>query len=239
MHRLLQLVKSEAYMAFCFQALVYDKLIPIRRPAGIHIYDNKLALEGIEHIPGKGESLRPESYMTSSMAEEGHKTLQTPFLIGLHDFEQSYKDLFKKSMLHSNKHSDVLRACEAFWHEQKDTDPDYAMVLDGCMAGKLLNEQIRIDKNFWKERTAAYLEMIGIDEKPELEISQQKIDKLKRQFEQRKILKSVQRYKNPDHRDIYFRFENHSGRRQGHLKELLRKLGIKLYYNGLKLKNKA
>lgn len=239
MKRLLRLIQKDKYKAFCYQALIYDKLIPIRRPAGIHVYDNGRALMGIEHIPANGNAIRPESFMTSQMAEAGHKTLQTPFLIGLHDFEQYYKDLFRKSILHSNKHIGVLDTCEAYWRKQKHSDADYAVALDGCLAGKLIEENLKVDKNFWKDKTDEYLERFGLEEKSELEISDEGIGQLKRQFHNRHIINTVQRYKNPDHRDIYFRFEDHEGRRQGRLKERISIFGNRLYHKGKQLKEKV
>ena len=78
---------------FCVQGLVYGKFLPMRRPAGNHLYRNALVEQAIPLIPPDGDALRPESVTTQAMKDQGYFTYQTDVVVGLHDYEQYYRDI--------------------------------------------------------------------------------------------------------------------------------------------------
>jgi len=192
---------------FCHQALVLDKFLPIKRPAGIHVYSNLYNVKAIEEISTKSNPLRPESYMTMKMSAKGYLTLQTPFVIGVHDYGQNYLDIFKKAMLHANKHKEVMEVVEMYWNQMKEIDKDFEVAIYGALAGKLFSTNMKVDKNFWLEKTQKFLKDFDIQEKKELKISSKEFDLIEADFKKMKTDLKIQRYKNEYFRETFFRFQ--------------------------------
>lgn len=110
------------------QALVLDKLIPSRRPAGNHLYRTELIGRALAEIP-LGDSLRPESDMILAMAAKGHRSHQSSMLIGLHDFAQAYRDVYAKAFLHAHKHDFLMPLVRPLWTAQSRADDDFRVAL--------------------------------------------------------------------------------------------------------------
>lgn len=111
---------------FAVQALVLDKLLPVRRPAGNHLYRTELLNLALSRIPSE-DMLRPEYEMIRSMCGLGHGFYQSRLVVGLHDFEQSYADLFAKAYLHGHKHRSLEDQFLLIWQSLSDEDADYAV----------------------------------------------------------------------------------------------------------------
>ena len=120
MLRLLEVAESVEDHIFYVQGLTIDKLIPIKRPPGNGIYRNALVSKAQQFIPADGTSLRPETTVMESMIAAGHLMYRTNMVVGLHDFEQSYADIYRKSFLHAKKHENVLPLMKSYWHAHRD-----------------------------------------------------------------------------------------------------------------------
>ena len=191
---------------FCVQGLVYGKFLPIKRPAGNHLYRNALVEQAIPLIPSDGHALRPESVTTQAMKEQGCLTYQTNVVLGLHDYEQHYLDIYRKCFLHVNKHEeDLMPMVESHWRKHQAADRDYQVALLGALMGKVHEGTVYIDKHFQEEEGQRALALKNIPEKPPLSLSDYPPETIRAIARRFRPVKSVQQYKNPRYRENYVR----------------------------------
>ena len=204
----LQLAETLPDNIFCVQGLVLGKFLPIKRPAGNHLYRNKLVAQAIPLIPKDGQALRPESVTTQAMKDSGYFTYQTNVVLGLHDYEQYYRDIYRKCFLHINKHEeDLMPRVESYWREHQAHDQDYAVALLGALAGKVYEGTVYIDKQFQQEEAHKMLAIRHISEKEALSLAAytpQKIAEIAATFQPNEW---IQMYKNPRYQENYVRDE--------------------------------
>lgn len=132
---------------FVAQALVVDKLLPVRRPAGNHLYRTKHIDAALSLIPDD-DVLRPESDMILRMRERGFGFHQSRTVVGLHDFEQSSADLFAKAYLHGHKHRSFKDELLLIWGTLAATDPDYEVALAAWQKAEADQASPRVCRDF-------------------------------------------------------------------------------------------
>jgi len=101
--RLLGLAEQMPSHFFQIEGKVFDKITGIYRQAGHRIYRTELLPLALEHIPAAGAQIRPELHTITQMVELGYPSRVVPSLVGVHDFEQYYADLYRKSLVHACK----------------------------------------------------------------------------------------------------------------------------------------
>jgi len=138
---------------FAIQALVADKLLPSRRPAGNHLYRTKLIPKALTLIQDE-ESLRPETDLIQAMQRRGYGFHQTRRVIGLHDFEQNIKDVFAKAYLHAHKHRHLQEDFIPIWRGLADVDPDYATAIAAWEMAALDQDSPRPCRDYMNARFA-------------------------------------------------------------------------------------
>jgi hypothetical protein len=106
--------------------------------------------------------------MIDSMAQMGCPWLQCDAVVGVHDFEQYYADIFRKCFVHAHKHQSVIGRAEAYWREHLDRDYDFQVALWGSALGKLHTGPVAIDKQCAERQFCEVASIKGIEEKPEL-----------------------------------------------------------------------
>ena len=151
------------------QGLTIDKFIPIIRTAGTGIYRNSAVLEARAGIPPDGTSLRPETDTMQAMLARGWRMYRTPIVVGMHDFEQHYRDIARKMILHYHKHANVRAEMVAYWTEQREADADFAAALLGARLGEELRGTIRVDREFRQREVTQRLAAAGLAPKAALE----------------------------------------------------------------------
>jgi hypothetical protein len=129
------------------QGYVLDKFFGGTRQAGNHLYRTSLLNKMIEAIPDEGVNIRPETYALNVMKNIGHPWIKVNTLIGLHDFEQSHEDIFRKSFIQAHKHLEHFRLIVPYWRECAKKDDDYLSALSGLAAGVEHIDSVRIDIN--------------------------------------------------------------------------------------------
>lgn len=132
------------------QALVLDKLIPARRPAGNHLYRTELIARALREIP-LGDSMRPEGDMIRAMAARGYRAHQSALLIGLHDFEQAYQDIYLKAFLHAHKHRFLVPLLRPLWGTLSREDDDFRVALRALDDALERDEIPQISRDFGAE----------------------------------------------------------------------------------------
>lgn len=117
------------------QGYCLDKFFGGARIGGVHLYRTYLLNHFIDSIPKEGVDIRPETRALKTMTSKGFPRVIVPNLIGLHGFEQSYKDIFRTSFVQAHKHLDLADFFIPFWREHAEWDVDYRVALAGFAAG--------------------------------------------------------------------------------------------------------
>lgn len=145
--KLLQFAENQPQNVFEVQGFVYDKFFNIPRQAGNHLYRTSMLTQALKLIPSEGLDIRPESYMLRSMQDRGFPYVHFPVIIGLHDFEQFYFDIYRKAFVQAHKHLQYTENMVPLWKDNIKSDMDYEVALRGFTDGLLNNNEVFIDKN--------------------------------------------------------------------------------------------
>lgn len=152
---------------FGAQALIRDKLIPTDRPAGNHLYRTELIPTALPLIPVR-DSLRPESDMIRKMTARGHRYHQSTRVVGLHDFEQAFADLYKKAFLHGHKHDYLIPLFRPIWETLSRKDDDFRVALAALDHARRCGEHPEISRDFRDGESQAVIDSLGLQPKPPL-----------------------------------------------------------------------
>lgn len=114
---------------FCLDGKTDDKIMMCRRRAGIHIYKTVLAAAGMKYVDDN--RVKPESHVRKCMEKLGYKTHVSKIIFGKHDYEQYYRDLWRKSACQTKKLAGKIAGSHIRekWRIMARTDKDYAVVL--------------------------------------------------------------------------------------------------------------
>ena len=172
---------AEAAPAAVFGATgtVADKLLGHVRAAGQHLYRTGLLSRALETCPFDPAKRRPETVVKKTMARDGHPTVAAPVVMGLHDFEQSYADIYRKVFVHTRKHVRFLPAMRRAWARQAGADADFAVALVSAAAADAVgaiaaapaqraDESVCIDRAAFPDEISPLLMPLGLTEKPPL-----------------------------------------------------------------------
>lgn len=157
---------------------VFDKITGLYRQAGHRIYRAELLPLSLNQIPPEGEQVRPEFFTLQQMGALGNPSRRIPDVVGLHDFEQSFFDLYRKSFVHAVKHPYWINDLIVRSTKRLDIDADYLVVLKGLWDGMTTKSIVSIDKRKFIEVGMAALESLGLEEKRSIE----DVDRFKHTF---------------------------------------------------------
>lgn len=153
---------------FEIQGLVVDKLMTAPRAAGNHLYRTSLIARALPLIAA-GHSLRPETEMIEAMTSHGFPNRQSTIVVGLHDFEQSYRDLYAKAFLHGHKHHFLLPLVRPLWNMLARSDADYRVALAALDDARSNSDAPSVSRDFRAEVANAVAVRLGLQEKPMLD----------------------------------------------------------------------
>lgn len=140
---LLNLAQALPDSTFMFHASVADKFFGGYRRAGNRLYRTKWLVEGLKAIPEPGASLRPECATCQTMLDRGFRNFQSYQIVGLHDYEQSYRDILRKVALFSLKHKDWREKFELRWAGLA-ADQDFQAALEALTAADRGAGQVKV-----------------------------------------------------------------------------------------------
>jgi hypothetical protein len=163
---MLNLAEQQDEQVFEIQGFILDKFIGGPRNGGIHLYRTSLLPKALEKIPPEESIVRPEFHMLQAMAAIGYPYKTIPYLVGTHDFEQYYLDIFRKCFIHAHKHLYLAEAFLSFWRENAVNDMDYTVALHGFASGVEHFGEVSIDSR--QEIYQTLLLPYQIQEKSEL-----------------------------------------------------------------------
>lgn len=132
---------------FCWDGNTNDKVMIKKRRAGIHIYRRDLLSQAMQYI--EDNQLKPESHVRREM-QKNHDAIthSEGFVFGMHDFEQFYRDLWRKSFAQSRKLAGMIRRNPAIikrWSRLSLRDNDYKVILAAHKQGRTYRGDIIID----------------------------------------------------------------------------------------------
>jgi len=148
---------------FCLDGKTKDKIMMKTRRAGIHIYRTALLQTALRHI--NNEKIKPESNVRRKMTSRGFPTYTGGIVFGLHDYEQYYRDLWRKSVCQTRKLKEATKKLEV-WKKLLRKDLDYLVIYHAHLYGRELITKITIDARLDYGATEG-LRNLGIQEKEE------------------------------------------------------------------------
>ena len=145
---------AEAPDLFEIEGRVADKLLGQLRPAGVHLYRTELLAEALR-VAGFGpKKRRPASRVKKPMREAGYRTETIPDVLGLHDFEQHHRDLFRKVFTHARKHERFVTYARRYLRRVAASDPDLRVAYLSLVLSEAINEHAGLDAVPENERVA-------------------------------------------------------------------------------------
>jgi len=135
---------------FTISARLIDKLLNMPRRVGNHLFRTSYLPMMIENIASyEKEGIRPETDAKNRIIEAGGVEHKVDNIIGLHDFEQHFEDIARKTFVHANKHAEYLGDFVPYWKDNADNDEDFKVALIGLAEGLKSFENVKInDENF-------------------------------------------------------------------------------------------
>lgn len=142
-----------------------DKLLGGIRFGGVRVYRAAVIPEVLDAMPALGENVRPESSAITRLAGRGWQHKKITDLVGLHDYEQYYRDIYRKAFLHLQKHGYAAGRLIAFWKKMAPEDADYRVALGGGADALMALTEVDCDASSAVFQPTALLERLGIKEK--------------------------------------------------------------------------
>jgi hypothetical protein len=162
---------------------VFDKITGECRQAGHRVYRTALLALAMQRIPEIGSQIRPEDFTLKCLSADGHPSRLAPIVMGLHDFEQYYRDLYRKSVVHATKHRDRLVRIITRCVERRGSDPDYEIILRGIWDGLTASNPATIDARRYMGQAERVMESLGLCEKTTLDAFPQETETVLQAFQ--------------------------------------------------------
>ena len=150
------------------EGLVHDKLTGLFRKAGHRIYRTRHLRKALEALPAPGLEARPEYATLQRMQECGFPSREINLVVGIHDYEQFYGDIYRKAFVHANKHQVWLAEMVNRWRKNAASDPDFRIALRGLCDGLMSTGVASLDTRKHSAAAAAALRDLTMKEKDPL-----------------------------------------------------------------------
>lgn len=97
---------------------------------GFHCYLTSTLKEAKKYFNDAADNLKPETYISRRMMQDGHKFEKNEVLAGLHEYYLSYNDLYRRYRLRGTKASvDELKLVEKNAKRLRKEDDDFKVIL--------------------------------------------------------------------------------------------------------------
>lgn len=167
---LFKLAKEAPPSTFCVGGNALDKLLGISRNVGNNLYRTSLLEKALSFIPGSYNKMRPEKYIAEEMERLGSPLFIYPAcLLGIHDEEQYFRDIYRKCFVHAHKHLYKAHTFIPRWQRQS-TDPDFLVALHGFADGIQHGGEVAIDARLYPADDA--LNSLNIKEKGTISLAE-------------------------------------------------------------------
>jgi hypothetical protein len=147
--------------ALYVQGSILDKIFGSPRRAGPYFHRTSLLPLKLGYIPTEGLSLRPETDAAMKLAAQGYPHSLYDDIVAVHDFEQYYRDIYRKAFIHAHKHLEYIPKLELLWRRLAAHDPDYQVCLSGLRDARVFNGVVSLDvRRFPRELS----DIVGLQE---------------------------------------------------------------------------
>ena len=152
---------------FTIKGRKLDKLFAGVREGGMHVYRTALLRQALEVAPKPEEAVRPDTTMVDRMRQRGfRRILRAETVSCIHDYEQYYRDIYRKAFVHARKHLAFMPYLLPMWQRLSQFDFDYQVAIWGARAGLSYDGAFSIDVRTLPHEIAPLLAMAGRAEKP-------------------------------------------------------------------------
>lgn len=157
-------LRGKEHKVFCLDGLTRDKILNVKRRAGIHIFNRELMPMALDYVR---DSIKPETRVRQSMMGFGYKTYIGGIVFGKHDHEQYFRDIYRKAFIQVRKLGGKIRDLnlDQKWPQLARYDDDYKVVLAArrdSMAGK---REIFFDASMYRDLADRAIAELGLKEK--------------------------------------------------------------------------
>ncbi len=153
---------------FKVEGKILDKFLDSPR-AGTRIYRTAMLEEAIDLIPKPVEAIRPDTHVRNLMDKKGYIYKKTEILIGFHDFEQYYRDIYRKAFVQAKKHQERTARVLSQWQELSINDDDFLVAMKGFADGSSFSGSVAIDaESDYLNAFEKVLNELGLNEKEQL-----------------------------------------------------------------------
>lgn len=156
---------------FEIQGKVLDKFFGGPMPAGNHLYRTSLLARARQFIPFDNQSARPETYVIKQMEQSGYSWLQTDDILGLHDYEQYYRDIIRTMFVRRHKHARFMAILTPFYQRLSDQE-EYRACLLGVQAQFNVHQADLLDAKIYSQWIEPLMQTHKLEERGSLDISQ-------------------------------------------------------------------
>lgn len=160
---------SMSRKVFQYEGYLYDGLLLKYRQGGVKVYRGDLLPRAISMIPEPGTQIRPETYTQNKMAKSGYKRKRVEVVAGVHDYEQFYKDVYRKCYVHAVKHQEEVLELLPKWSVLSKTDETYNVATFGAFDGLKLDQKVLLDVDYFERISRDALKKYDITETKKLD----------------------------------------------------------------------
>ena len=165
-NKMLALAEKQKSNVCEIQGRVLDKFLGGPREAGNHLYRTSLLKIALENLPADRNVLRPETDTLTAMKSNGYPNVSVSLLVGVHDFEQYYRDIYRKCFVQAHKHLEYSQIYLSYWPSMTIQDSDYEVALNAYFDGVKYQGNVQIDATH--DIYAHYFDNLCLNEKPEI-----------------------------------------------------------------------
>jgi len=155
---------DNVFLVYC---RLVDKFVSGPRIVGVQLFRTSLCETALKHLPDD-TVLRPDSHVKEAMRLAGYPYRVQDDVLGLHDYEQYFRDIFRKGFLHAKKHKLMIPVFESLWSRLAAQDPDYQVALWGLKTGQVYDGPMHIDIRRYPQHLDTLLTMQSLAEKDPL-----------------------------------------------------------------------
>lgn len=142
--------KTKSEKLYVYQGMILDYLFGTYRFGGPHLYKTSVLPKALKIVENNLLEIRPESFTYKELAKKDYITYCDNVCYAIHDFEQDYKDYYRKGFFHGKKALDdqllsLIKQCK----ENISKDSNYEFAMHGLFDGLVFEEEIEVDINFF------------------------------------------------------------------------------------------
>lgn len=165
---MIALAATQDPRTFLVEMQTLDKFTGGIQNRGAYVYRTALFDQARHFIPSDEQSRRAGTFVTRKMSAIGYSFIITQLLVGIHEYEQYYRDIYAKKLFRSCKAPYeipfLLRRCLRLGLE----DPDFWIAAWGIIAGWEDQSSIILDASRLQKSANHFLESMGVKDKEPL-----------------------------------------------------------------------